>query len=225
MKLFFTILTIMMCSISFCFDWNMTDKTKIENEKIAAKAKNNYDLKKIDYELLSVLADKNTTNFSYSQLKEEVKTIINNNATSLNSNGKKIKIENTKKALIAKICITINRFNPYIKNVIADPELNDIPYVNKFYIKNKKFINAVGPVEWRKFVFTTERLKKIKLVSDPVLANKIIDIYIANILNFTSNEIKSDLGLLKRICYPNIAKSEEWKNILIKIELQLKAIQ
>jgi hypothetical protein len=203
----------------------MTDKAKIENEKIAAKTKNNYDLKKIDYELLSVLADKNTTNFSYSQLKEEVKTIVSNNATSLNSRGKKINIENVTKALIAKVCIIITRFNPYIKNVINDPELNNTLYVNKFYITNKRFINTIGPVEWRKFIFTPEKIQSLKLVSNPVLTNKIIDIYIANILNFTSNEIKSDLSLLKRICYPNIAKSEEWKNILVKIELQLKAIQ
>lgn len=225
MKLFFTILTVMMCSISFCFDWNQTDKTKIENEKVASKTKNNYDLLKMNYELLSFFADKNTTNFSYSQLKEEVKTIVSNNATSLKKNGKKNNIEGLKKSIIAKVCLTITRFNPYMKNVIADPELNDIPYVNKFYITNKKFINTVGPVEWRKFVFTSEKIQKLKLVSDPVLTNKIIDIYIANILNFTSNEIKSDLGLLKRICYPNIAKSEEWKSILVKIELQLKAIQ
>lgn len=42
-------------------------------------------------------------------------------------------------------------------------------------------------------------------------------------INFTSEENLKNLRAIKRMIYPNIAKSEDWKKVVINLELMIKA--
>jgi hypothetical protein len=72
-----------------------------------------------------------------------------------------------------------------------------------------------------------DTLKKALNDKNKIKSAKFVNRYVAFVKNnqevLTSNETISYLKEMKRMIYPNIATSEEWKNVLVKIELLIKA--
>ena len=66
-------------------------------------------------------------------------------------------------------------------------------------------------------------LSKKGNINKPKFVNKYVSFIKNNQDVLTSNETISYLKEMKRMIYPNISKSEDWKSVLVNIELLIKA--
>lgn len=63
---------------------------------------------------------------------------------------------------------------------------------------------------------------KVKLI-DVKMAKLFLNGYKKFQMNFTAEENLKNLKAIKRMIYPNIAKSEDWKKVVVDLELMIKA--
>lgn len=198
-----------MVGVSFATDfnykkesnWNQTDLAKIEKCLAAATAAKDKTFI-IKCEVLKLIANKDATNTSYAELKKLCASASPDQVCSLILNCK--------------------RFNSFTKNVINDPELNNCKYYNTFFPTYTFVYKQLGYNEWRK---TFINLKTLNKVTSPESGSKILKRYNEGSESLNAAEIKSDCAIFKRAWYPNISKSEEWKKLLVKIELMLKSVE
>lgn len=188
------------------WNWNETDITKLN----ALKSKID-PVKEKRYltwtNLLIDLANKSDKNMTYAEFKaavqkyDEFLPLITHTISRFGS----FKTDAVKDLSLEKH----KKWGKYLRkykarNLFVDtPEANDPKAFRKFYITDKYMLTLTKAKDWQWF----------------------INEYGKRMIDFSNEEIKADMALLKKIHYSKIATSEEWKAILVKIELMLKSVQ
>lgn len=186
------------------FNFNLNDPAKID--KLLAEATATKDTRYIKlYSNLKLLAGKDANTISY----EEFKKMLKNDNNKYNTN-------------VPQYALQVFRFNKFILNVMNDSEFNTSVYVKKYYPDSWKAMKALGIKAWREIFLNIDSLSKIKKAE---VADRIFNNYQSNSYSLSAAEIKADMAVFKRVWYPNITKSEEWKKLLVQIELTAKSVQ
>lgn len=182
--------------------WNLTDVVKLK--EIQNKTTDEFFLSVI--QIQTALSEKDSTNISY----DDFKKIVNDTN----------KLKNYKE-VVPQFVFCVKRFNAFDQNVLNDGDFKSLPYLKhnglRFYQKD--------PEAFRKFFFVDKKVVLFQNDKNPVHLNRLVDIYTKNMVNYSNEEILSDLQLLKKITYPKIAINEQWKQLAVKIELLLKSVQ
>jgi hypothetical protein len=124
--------------------------------------------------------------------------------------------------IVPKYVVIIPRFNKFTLNVVNDSEFNTSAYVKKYYPESLKVMKILGIKTWREKFLNINSLKNIKKIQ---IANKIFNNYKSNSDSLSAAEIKADCAVFKRAWYSNITNSEEWKKLLVQIELMIKSVE
>lgn len=188
------------------WNWNETDVTKLNALK--SKIDPVKEKKYLTFtNLLIDLANKSDKNMTYAEFKAAVQKY------------------NTFLPLISN---RISRFGSFKTDVINDLSLEKDqtwgPYTRK-YKARYLFLNtpeAKDPKTFRKFYITDKYVFTLTKVED---WKWFINEYEKRIIDFSNEEIKADAALFKKMHYSKIATSEEWKALLVKIELLLKSVE
>ena len=203
-KKFFIGLLIAMVGVCFAdykseFKFNLNDSAKID--KLLAEATATKDTKYIDrYSVLKLLAGKDANTISY----EEFKTLLKNKH-------------------VPQYTVQVYRFNKFILNVLNDKEFNTEKVdVKTFYPESSRVMKTLGIKTWREKFIDIDSLSKIKNIKR---ANKIFRNYQSNSGSLSATEIKADCAVFKRAWYMNMTNSEEWKKLLVQIELMIKSVE
>ena len=181
------------------FKFNLNDSAKID--KLLAEATATKDTKYIDrYSVLKLLAGKDANTISY----EEFKTLLKNKH-------------------VPQYTVQVYRFNKFILNVLNDKEFNTEKVdVKTFYPESSRVMKTLGIKTWREKFIDIDSLSKIKNIKR---ANKIFRNYQSNSGSLSATEIKADCAVFKRAWYMNMTNSEEWKKLLVQIELMIKSVE
>lgn len=188
------------------WNWNETDVTKLN----ALKSKIDPVKEKVYItwtNILIELANKSPKNMTYAEFKAAVQK---------------------HKGFVPLMPHVIYRFRSFASDVVKDldlekdatygknarkykarylfaftPEFNDAKAFRKFYITDKHVFTFKRYANWEWFIKEYEK----------------------RMFDFSNEEIKADATLFKKMHYPKIATSEDWKALLVKIELILKSVQ
>lgn len=126
--------------------------------------------------------------------------------------------ENEKDYQFAKAISTLCN-NKEMKKAMANYADGKNFYVNFCYNSSLTKLNKEQVIDTLKEALS----KKNIIIQSTQFVNKYVVFVKDNQNLLTSNETIFYLKEMKRIVYPNIAKSEQWKNILVNIELLIKA--
>lgn len=188
------------------WNWNETDVTKLN----ALKSKID-PVKEKRYltwtNLLIDLANKSDKNMTYAEFKAAVQKYDD---------------------FVPLISLVITRFNSFKTDIVKDLSLEEHQRFGKVARQYKARYLFVGtpeakdPKAFRKFYITDKYVFTLTKVKD---WEYFINEYEKRMFDFSNEEIKADATLFKKLHYPKIATSEEWKALLVKIELILKSVQ
>ena len=196
------------------FNWNLTDVTKIDeclksNEEINKNNKRDFEHLKFYLLFMKKTINKDATNISYTDFKKIVADtfieVFTNNEFQINQN----------------VCImsyNVIKFRPFCKQVLED---KDITSVYK-YVYNENFAYKEIPiVEFRKN--TIDLINKYN--SYIPLVKSQIRFYKNRLIEIDNTDALKDLKTIKKIIYSNISKSEDWKKIVVEVELMIKSLE
>jgi hypothetical protein len=184
------------------FSFNLNDPAKIDKLLAEATAAKNTGYIKL-YSNLKLLAGKDDNTISY----EEFKKMLKNDKY---------------KELVPQFAVQVSRFNKFILNVVNDSEFNTTYYVKKYYPASLTVMNVLGIKTWReKFL----NINSLKFFKDVQIADRIFNNYQSNSSSLSATEIKADCAVFKRAWYMNMTNSEEWKKLLVQIELMIKSVE
>lgn len=218
-KLFIALLLGATTLTTFAANWNAT---KLEDLKVTENDTKDL-VGKIRVECAKALIDKTTTNMSYAEYKEIIKkTTLNvvNNTTDASAASKNFYIKHP--LYVAPIfAVWMNRFANFRENIIKDPEMQFSTFMQTIYYQYSfKEINLT--VEERRAGI----VKGMEKFSDSLYqVKKFWNAYKGIYVKLDSKVTLADLKLFKKMFYMNIQKSDEWKVLLVEIELMLKSVQ
>ena len=211
------------------FDKNETDKTKIEgwiknSSEATLWEKDNLDI-------MLIVSDMSAEKTSYTDFKKVFKDYVKSE-TFLKRYKLKFVGEDRWKTLCVAFIYPRSRFTPYFEKVLTDPELNDSYYVKRtcYYQRiSQKYLLANKEL-FRKYFKTCINENIIKDDNLTFMGCKrAIENYKNNMTNsslgLTKEEIAEDLRYAKLLIFPNINKSEEWKQVCVTLELMIKSNQ
>ena len=183
------------------FYWNCQSEEQINKWIEESKTANDALYENVT-NIQKLLLGKDDKNITYKELKK----IIEDNA----------KEKDYKTFAVPQVIRSITRFRGFVKDVINDSDYgikND--YVATWLITIK---NALSPEDYRANLTNYLPKMKISLFN----AKEYINTYEFYSISYTDEEIKSDLKKIKRTIYPNLSINEDWKKLIIKIELIIK---
>ena len=196
------------------FNWNTTDPAIINNY-VKFNEENNKGIElevwKCILKTMNALATKDANSISYTDFK---KLIYDNFAT----------IKERQKQYVPQFVNCISRFNTFAKDVFNDEELlKDNFAKNYIYSYNARLIFKDIPIDkFREItidIIARNGTRDINLVKTWVTLYKIRSIEIEN------SEMLKDLKNIKKVIYSNINISDEWKSVVVNVELMIKSIQ
>lgn len=205
------------------------------NKEVIQKWINDSSTTKTFYEqnrlnLMLLIAGMNPANTSYSMFK---KVFVNyfSNKDMIEKYGKGNKDFTTKnvESSVTFFIIYSLRFNGYIPELLKDSEIkNSDSFIRHSFIRSdviKYLVNNKD--EFRKYFKATLNLNAKE--NNIRYVTKILENYgneLSNVnLGLTKDEISEDLRFAKLLVFPNLTKSDEWKQACIKIELMIKSNQ
>ena len=197
----------MVCACLSMFVSIYTEKTTVEQCELAMQASKTL-TEKFCWEMrIACIKDANLQN-NFDAFKNKFVEISNKyNRT----------FENGQDEQLAKVVIVLPLSKEMKKAMVSYADGKNY-YVNFYYANYLTKLNKEQVID---------TLKKASSDKNKIRSAKFVNRYVAFIKNnqkvLTSNETISYLKEMKRMIYPNIAKSEDWKNVLVKIELLIKA--
>jgi hypothetical protein len=217
MKKLMIVLLMAMVGVCFAdyktdFDWDSTDSAKIE--KGLAEATQAKDVVYMDYySMVKAFVGKDAKNITYDDLKKVCQSI-------------KLHRQYDNEVFIPTIVFQVKRLNDFIINVINDNTLsnpNASLYIDSNYSVSPLLYNMIEGDVWRKRFVNLNTL--IAISTSFIRASRFLKVYKNFSAKFTVDEIKADTILMKRAWYDNITVSDEWKQLLVQVELMNKSVQ
>lgn len=220
-KLFIALLlgvTTLTTLTTFAANWNANT---VEELNITEKEANSLD-GKIRIECAKALMGKNATNISYAKYKEIIKkTTLNviNTSTTIKPVEKEYRTKNSLHA-VPFFAVLMNKFRPFQKFVVRDPEVNSYNFVMTIYYQYDLDLGLTATEKRDGLIRGMKRFK------DKLGHVKLYWKQYKKIMGELEAKVAyADLKEFKRMFYMNIQKSDEWKTILVEIELATKALE
>lgn len=192
-------------------------KTDVEREITRIKSLDAYKTKSksmldIQFDILTKLIDKDTSNLSYNELKKIVYDVVEK------SNFREDNKDGLKRILVVKVC-DCSRFRKYVKDVVNDEELKDNSYVRRYYTSHYRDLFSTSKLLeiYKSFLIGSTRSKDFYKKNSFKKHKEIIN-------KLSPEEALKELKYIKRYTYPLIA-DEEWKKIVVEVELMIKSLE
>ncbi len=192
-------------------EWNTQDITVIDGW-IAKNSTPQLKSRHGQIVFLKALINKSSENITYEQFKTMAKQIV------AEYKFKPQAVNAAEAILVSRTVYLVERFNSFKMNVVADPEYNTSGYVVRIYLNRDGLLD----VESIRKINMEVGLKKY---SDYTYFLSLIKFYEKNLDKFKAEDVKADMKKIKLAIYPKLDKNEKLKDIAVKVELILKAIQ
>lgn len=119
--------------------------------------------------------------------------------------------------VVVQITACVPEFYKYFASALAD---NDIPLVNRVGLSTLLREAAIRDTFIRNNI--TAFLRDVKVVDKYVVA--VVDNFIKNSIDMDEALLKLKLKQIKRVVYPKIDESDDWKKIAVKIQLVIDSL-
>lgn len=167
------------------------------------------------------LVGKNAENTTY----EEMKNIVSN---AIKPHYKTIWDQNSVKYLTIWYLVTYNdNFKSYKNNFIneiinsTENMQSKLNIYMRYLAASNTDINSATKIKALRALINHDILPSLSAVR----VKSIVDIYAKLRINIAPADQIKDLQRIKMIFYPKISTSEDWKNLMVQVELMIKAIQ
>lgn len=227
MKHLLTLVVTMAAVSSFAaFNWNSQTKAEIEtgcaelieraqtrNSKAEQKQRNINDAN-LNKAVLIALIGKDAKNTTLNDLR----TIIQSEVEKTEKTPSKVKYITDFKTV--QIIYCVSRFRTLAENVLKDASL-----------KNNKYVKCHYPVMFFNYYSTKDALAacyELAASKDKMLSNNFKNVwrkYKEIINSLPAKDAIKELQQIKRHAYQRIEKDEDWKKIVVEVELMLKGLQ
>ena len=187
------------CASAFAVQWNSEDAKQIDasvNEKSVEQ--------KFIAAGLKAMIGKNPGNISYTAFKKEWMEAV---AT---RKEKSKYYEWYVGYAVPQAVYCIQRFRPFIKDVIADPQYEKSNWVNVRYVA--EFPEFFDAAQWR--------IKALAVLSlnDYILSRKVFNSYQKMMKKYSQEEVEADWEIIKSAVDRNKAKDKNWEKFAADVD-------
>ena len=198
------------------FSWQTTDPAVIDDYAKWNEA-NNKDVNKVMWncilKTMKDLSTKDANTISYADLK---KLILDNFVNAP---------KHIQKQYVPQFVNTVTRFNAFANDVINDEELMKDPYAKNYantYCARICFKDI--PITKFREIFVGN-ITNLANAKSTYMVNNWVRLYKMRAIEIDNAEMLKDLKKVKKLIYPNINISEDWKKVVVGVELMIKSIE